>query len=192
MTAGKKIHMDDESLRQALARCRLGDGQALAALIAWQMPRIRAAAQAGVCPGLDLEDAVQEGIIALFSAINTYSEEKGASFSTYASSCIRNGILTARRYARRKKHALLNDSVSIEQVQHTAAPEPSPEQTVEMNERLSSTMEGIATRLSSLEREVLLLFLEGASYSTIAKRLNISEKTVDNALQRVRAKLGRV
>lgn len=192
MTAGKKMHMNDESLRQVLSRCRLGDEQALAALIAWQMPRIRAAAQAGVCPGLDFEDAVQEGIIALFSAINTYSEEKGASFATYASSCIRNGILTARRYARRKKHALLNDSVSIEQVQHTAAPELSPEQTVEMNERLSSAMEGIATRLSSLERQVLLLFLEGASYSAIAKRLNISEKTVDNALQRVRAKLGRV
>ena len=80
MTAGKKIHMDDESLRQALARCRLGDEQALAALIAWQMPRIRAAAQAGVCPGLDFEDAVQEGIIALFSAINTYSEEKALRF----------------------------------------------------------------------------------------------------------------
>lgn len=192
MTAGKKMHMNEDSLRQTLLRCKSGDEQALAALIAWQMPRIRAAAQAGVCPGLDFEDAVQEGIIALFNAINTYSEDKGASFATYASLCIRNGIVTARRSARRKKHALLNDSLSMEQVQCTPATEMTPEQTVEINERLSSAMQGIATRLSSLERQVLLLFLDGASYSTIAQRLNISEKTVDNALQRVRTKLSRV
>ena len=59
MTAGKKMHMNEASLRQTLLRCKSGDEQALAALIAWQMPRIRAAAQAGVCPGLDFEDAVQ-------------------------------------------------------------------------------------------------------------------------------------
>ena len=50
-------------------------------------------------------------------------------------------------------------------------------------------MQSIDTRLSALEKQVLALFLDGNSYSAIAKRLNASEKAVDNALQRVRAKL---
>ena len=53
----------------------------------------------------------------------------------------------------------------------------------------TQTMQSIDTRLSALEKQVLALFLDGNSYSAIAKRLNVSEKAVDNALQRVRAKL---
>ena len=57
------------------------------------------------------------------------------------------------------------------------------------SERYTQTMQSIDTRLSALEKQVLALFLDGNTYSAIAKRLNVSEKAVDNALQRVRAKL---
>ena len=66
---------------------------------------------------------------------------------------------------------------------------PGPEELVMQSERYTQTMQSIDTRLSALEKQVLALFLDGNSYSAIAKRLNVSEKAVDNALQRVRAKL---
>ena len=65
---------------------------------------------------------------------------------------------------------------------------PGKEQT-EAQEAYSSMLHSIETRLSRREKQVLALFLDGNSYSAIAKRLNVSEKAVDNALQRVRAKL---
>ena len=47
----------------------------------------------------------------------------------------------------------------------------------------------IASALSRREKQVLLLYLRGLSYAQIAKSLGLTEKAVDNALQRARAKL---
>ena len=87
--------------------------------------------------------------------------------------------------AGRSKHAPLNTSVPYTETEST----PGPEELVMQSERYTQTMQSIDTRLSALEKQVLALFLDGNSYSAIAKRLNVSEKAVDNALQRVRAKL---
>ena len=50
-------------------RAQQGDENALAALIARMMPAIRSGAAACTAPGLDFEDAVQEGLIGLFHAV---------------------------------------------------------------------------------------------------------------------------
>jgi RNA polymerase sporulation-specific sigma factor len=44
--------------------------------------------------------------------------------------------------------------------------------------------------LSDLESRVLSLYLDGHSYELIAERLECDTKTVDNALQRVKRKVG--
>jgi RNA polymerase sporulation-specific sigma factor len=56
-------------------------------------------------------------------------------------------------------------------------------------ENISAMKQKIAEKLSATERQVLDLYLLGFSYSKIAKELNISEKSVDNAIQRMRKKL---
>ena len=43
------------------------------------------------------EDLVQEGLIGLFNAVNSYSEETGVPFRAYANICIRNAIYSACR-----------------------------------------------------------------------------------------------
>ena len=43
--------------------------------------------------------------------------------------------------------------------------------------------------LSELEQKVLTLYLRDMSYTEIARRLDVSEKTVDNAIYRLKAKL---
>ena len=177
--------MEDDELCTLIEQARAGDEQALAGLIARKMPEIRNLAAKAVQPGLDFDDAVQEGIIGVFSAIGTFSAQRGASFSTYAGVCIQNAITSAARAAGRNKHAPLNTSVPYNETEST----PGPEELLVQSERYSQTMQSIGTRLSGLEKQVLLLFLDGSSYGAIAKRLSISEKAVDNALQRVRAKL---
>ena len=43
--------------------------------------------------GIDFEDLVQEGLLGLCEAHNKYDENRGASFPTFATHCIKNKIL---------------------------------------------------------------------------------------------------
>ena len=54
------------------ARAQQGDENALAALIARMMPAIRKGAAECTAPGLDFDDAVQEGLIGLFHAVRGF------------------------------------------------------------------------------------------------------------------------
>ena len=58
----------------------------------------------------------------------------------------------------------------------------------EQNEEI---LVGNVSALSRLEREVLEMYLQGMSYKEIADRVNKPEKSIDNAVQRIRRKLVR-
>ncbi|MEG0911060.1 MAG: sigma-70 family RNA polymerase sigma factor [Ruthenibacterium sp.] len=177
--------MQDEDILLEIEKAKCGDEQALAGLIAKMMPAMRSYAARAICPGLDFEDAVQEGLIALFSAIGSFDADKGANFKTYAGVCIQNAISSAAKAATRQKHKPLNTSVPFNETESA----PGPEDLLMESEQYALAMQSITKRLSPLEKQVLRLFLEGETYADIAKRLSISEKATDNALQRVRAKL---
>ena len=57
-------------------------------------------------------------------------------------------------------------------------------------EELHSLVNCLSSVLSELESGVLSLYLDGNSYEVIAERLECDTKTVDNALQRVKRKVG--
>ena len=57
-------------------------------------------------------------------------------------------------------------------------------------EELHSLVTCLSSVLSELESSVLSLYLDGYSYESIAERLACDTKTVDNALQRVKRKVG--
>ena len=145
-----------------LERARQGDETAQSAIIAHLMPHIRRAA-----------------------AINTYQPQQHAAFDTYAIRCVRNAIADARRRAGRKKHLPLNQSVPLDERQAT----PGPEEQAVHREEYRATIRILRTRLSSVERRVLLLYLDGCSYQAIARRLGLTVKAVGNALTRARSKL---
>ena len=71
------------------ARAQQGDENALAALIARMMPAIRKGAAECTAPGLDFDDAVQEGLIGLFHAVRGFDPAAGQTFTAYAAACIR-------------------------------------------------------------------------------------------------------
>ena len=170
-----------------LAQARQGDEAALAGIIARMMPVVNAAAARAVCPGLEFEDAVQEGLVGLFCAVRTYTGGAGTAFSTYAAACVRNAVNSAARAASRRKHEVLNRAMPIEAAPSTQA--KSPQACAEESEAYRAAVRTIHTRLSPREKSVLALFMAGASYGQIARRLHLTPKAVDNALQRVRAKL---
>lgn len=164
---------------------RAGNEPALASIIARRMDFIRRTASRASVPGLDVEDAVQEGLIGLFHAIENYRPSSNASFATYSSICIRNAIATARRAAGRKKHAPLNQSIPLSENESI----PGPEDQAILNEQISITLNRIRTNLSPKEKAVLRFALAGYPMKEIAKKLGLTQKSVENALLRARRKL---
>ena len=148
--------------------------------------------------GGDSEDLSQEGMFGLLSAIREYDPAQGVSFRSFAEHCIRMRLYSAVKSAARLKHLPLNDSMPLEQLsddpssQLSAAPEMfrrSPEDLVLARESKEELIELCKRRLSRLELQVLDCYLEGLSYRDIAQRLQKDEKSVDNAVQRIRRKL---
>ena len=67
--------------------------------------------------------------------------------------------------------------------------EPLPDENVENKENFKSITKQIVSSLSQLELKILLSYLKGFNYSEIANENNISKKSVDNALSRIKNKL---
>ena len=66
-----------------------------------------------------------------------------------------------------------------------------PESIILNEEQENLTMNHMLGKLSKLEKEILSYYIEGMSYSEIAQIIGRSEKSVDNAIQRIRAKMVR-
>jgi len=64
-----------------------------------------------------------------------------------------------------------------------------PEEIMISKEHFDNILKKMSDVLSKYEWQVMNLFLGGKSYVEIAKKLNKSEKSIDNALQRIKKKV---
>ncbi len=166
---------------------------------------VRSKAKSMYILGADREDLIQEGMIGLFKAIRDYDTGRDASFFTFADLCVSRQMYTAVQAAGRQKHAPLNTYISLyagrtengaEQSEERelidsvlSKAERSPEELFIDKENLELLEKIIDRELSSFEKQVLDLYLTGMKYSQIAKVLGRDDKSTDNALQRIKAKL---
>ncbi len=137
--------------------------------------------------GGDKEDLLQEARIGLHKAIQSFDPAKCTDFLPYAKTCIHNHIISAINEAQAQKHAALNRSVELDS--QALFSYDNPMEVVIRREQLDAVLAGMQSKLSKLEKQVLFLYLEGLSYKKIASMLQISEKSVSNALCRIRSKL---
>ncbi len=151
--------------------------------------------------GGDSEDLLQEGMIGLLSAMREFDPSEGVSFHTFAELCIRRRIISAARSASRQKHSPLNDGVPLDEFlsseeQHAALYPTggyvlSAEQQLLEREGAKDYQIIFSRYLSAFESQILEDYLSGLSYGEIALHCGRSEKSVDNAVQRIRKKLAR-
>ena len=154
--------------------------------------------------GGDSDDLIQEGLVGLYKAIRDYRPERESSFRNFAELCITRQIITAVKTATRNKHTPLNSYVSFSQTPAAGGEEGEPTMAdvlpgstvhdpvnqVISTEEIQSLVSCMTSVLSDLESSVLSLYLDGRSYEDVAERLECDTKTVDNALQRVKRKVG--
>ena len=157
--------------------------------------------------GADTEDLIQEGMIGLFKAIRDYDAGRDASFFTFAELCISRQMYTAVQASNRKKHMPLNSYISLygaveredgikeneEFINFLAfETQKDPEQLLIDKENVLLLERKIEEELSAFEKQVLDLYLTGMTYTQIARVLGRDEKSTDNALQRLKAKIRKV
>lgn len=141
--------------------------------------------------GGELDDLMQEGMIALYKATKTFDCAKDASFKTFATLCINRRFQSVVRSANTKKNRELFDLIDFNCTDVSELPEDSinPEQEVISKQKFEHINSEISNRLSKFEKEILKNYLNGETYNQIAEKCNITKKSVDNALARIRTKL---
>ena len=195
-----KLEVDDHYL---LALAKQGSTDAYDRLVRRYHSFVRLKASSYFLVGGDSEDLIQEGLVGLYKAIRDFRSDRESSFRNFAELCITRQIITAVKTATRNKHTPLNGYVSFSSSPAgTGEGEPTldevmpgstvwdPVNQVISSEELRSLVACLSTVLSELESRVLSLYLDGHSYMDIGEKLGCDCKTVDNALQRVKRKVG--
>ena len=192
-------NMTDEEIVRLAQRDK--DGAALEYLLNKYKNFVRAKARSYFLIGADHEDIVQEGMIGLYKAIRDYREDRLSSFRAFAELCVTRQIITAIKTATRQKHIPLNSYVSLNKPIYDEESDrtlldviseevPSDPEAMLIDREDLSFIEGrIGEMLSDLEKQVLVLYMEGKSYVEISQAMGRHVKSVDNALQRIKRKL---
>lgn len=180
-----------------------GDDAAIDFLMERYKNLVRKKARTLYLIGGDNDDLIQEGMIGLYKATRDYSAEKG-SFFHFAELCITRQLYNAVKASRRLKNTPLNTYISLYApltgnhsenetvtLADTLLPNEgdNPETILIDRETVTQLKKLLKDKLSPFETNVLNLFLEGEDYQKIAVLLDKTPKSIDNALQRIRAKL---
>lgn len=150
--------------------------------------------------GLELNDLIQEGMLALNLAINHFDTEKNTNFYSFAKTCIERKVLSAVISATRQKHKILNDSVSLELPDDEKYKlnillsdiSLNPEHLLINQEQSEIFLHNVKENLTDLELQVFELKLSGFSYQEISDLLDKDKKCIDNAVQRLRLKIKKI
>jgi RNA polymerase sporulation-specific sigma factor len=195
-----QAQLDDGYL---IALARQGSASAYDTIVRRYYGFVRLKASSYFLAGGDSEDLIQEGLVGLYKAVRDYRSDRESSFRNFAELCITRQIITAVKTASRNKHTPLNRYLSFsaapagdgdgEPTLDEILPGPTahdPVNQVISSEELRALVACLSTVLSELESRVLGLYLDGYSYQQIGEKLGCEAKTVDNALQRVKRKVG--
>ena len=189
--------MTDEQL---IRKLREGDAAITDYIMDKYKNLVRRKAKAMYLLGGENDDLIQEGMIGLFKAIRDYDLEQDASFHSFAELCVSRQMYTAIKLSQRQKHMPLNSYISIYEQGDTSSDEKqqplidtiqaeksnNPEKLFLDKEYLTMMEQKLRDRLSDLESRVLYLHLNGECYQNIARLLDKSPKSIDNALQRIK------
>lgn len=186
-----KNRFDKYSDEQLLKMRRTGDDGITDYLMNKYKNLVRSRAGSMYILGAEKEDLIQEGMIGLYKAIRDFEPEKEAKFITFASLCVSRQMYTAIQSADREKNMPLNSYVSIYEEDFQKEGGANPEDEFLDKERVLIIKETFEKELSPLEKKVLELHMVGMDYHEIAAILGKPDKSVDNALQRMKSKLKR-
>lgn len=187
-----------------IRKAKQGDETSLELLLAKFKPLACKIARRYFLAGQDEEDLYQEAMIGLFKAEQSFNENAGQDFKSFATLCINRQIQTAVKNSNRKKNKILNESISLnnqggidlyesddEEQLYFIIPSssPLPDDELIYKEKVDEIKNAIDQKLSTYERKVLSLYLKGLSYKEMGQILEKETKSIENCLSRIKSKL---
>ena len=164
---------------------RSGDRHAEEELLKRYSQKVRICARRFYLLGGDDEDLLQEGMIGLLNAVRSFNPALGTSFNTYAEKCIKSRLIDASQFKGYVEFISSEDYV----LEDSADEESNPETLLIKYERYEELVSQLRLKLSQFETSVLNLYLNGYSYPEIAAMLGKPDRSIYNAVQRIRGKL---
>ena len=175
--------------KKLAALFKSGDDRAFNELVFRHIGTIGHIASRFSAGGYEHSDFVQEGLLGLMSACLSYNETENDSFKSYMSLVVERRFISIIRRLSAKKSIPDSATVQYESIgDNIEDKSQSPEELVQCREQLDQLLKQLKSKLSPREYQTLTLFVSGMSYKSISQKLGISEKSVDNALQRARKK----
>lgn len=186
----------DSKKKQAelIVAVRLGDDDACAELIRMYSPMIgglvkKTMSQLPPSARCDEDELLQEAAIKLYQAALSFDLGGEITFGLYAKICVKNRMISLlRRYASEGENVTVELPEDILEIGD--AGDPSLE--LIRTERERELEERIRAVLSTLEYDVYNLYVDGARSTEIADALSISIKTAENAVYRMKTKIGKL
>lgn len=153
--------------------------------------------------GIEKDDIIQEGMIGLYKAIQSYDTNKQNSFKSFANMCIERQLITVVKSANRQKNFPLNSAFSLNSPIYDEGDSDAmeildmklvedPLETIANKEYLTQMENRIDQNLSDFEKKVFVHYKQGKSYNDIAKEMNTKTKSIDTALQRIKKKVNKI
>lgn len=184
------IQLSKDDIRALIVAVRNGDQVAFSALLCQYKPLIDASVarfSSDESFALYHEDLKQEASLVFYNSILAYDlEQNEVEFGLFAKICIHNALVSVLRSLKKRTEEPI---AQIPESLLTVQDFEDPSSRMLERERLKSLYAVIRNNLSDFEYEVWQLYMSGRSAKEIAKRIDTDEKSVSNAIYRIRKKL---
>lgn len=184
------MYLDNISYDEILS-AQNGNDQAMTEIMKAYKPLVASIAKRYYLNGGDSDDLLQEAMIGLYKSIKSYKRTKNDNFSAFAVICVNRHLQTVVRQSNRQKHLPLNSYISFdsgEDIEIFGAM-PDPAENAIYFENLEQLTDKIQNKLSVFEKKVFTHYCYGISYKDMAIMLNVTEKSINNAMCRIKSKI---
>ena len=184
--------MNKDAIKELVAASQAGDQEAFCQLLDIYNPLINSTVSKFRVEGMpeaDMDDLRQEAVIAFYSALMAYDPAiSEVEFGLYAKVCLCNRLVSQTRVIKRR---LINSAMSYnaEDLMRYVASDGDPVKSVVESEEEELLLKLIRDNLSDRENLVFRMYTGGMSGAEMAKKLGVNEKSVNNAIYRIRKKL---
>ena len=147
--------------------------------------------------GYDINDLIQEGMIGLSKAIDSFNSNMNVKFYTLAKVCIERRIIDLFVKEKREKYRILNESIPILDENYDLENiiinnYLDPLNIVLENDSESLLFNELYKLLSKQEKQVLEFRKQGFSNIEISKLLGKDKKQIDNTIHRIKQKYQKI
>lgn len=188
-------------INDIVAMAKNGDVSSMEYILQCFKPKVTAICREYFLLGADFDDLLQEGMIGVYKAVGGYNPEKNDNFARFVTLCVHHQVQNAVKVANSKKNLPLNEYISINIEGRVAeTDDDSPKLILQANdkgaeqlsldkERVSMLYQKIRQALTNTQYGILLMYLNGYSYSEMAQKYDTTNKKVDNDIQAIKRKL---